>query len=116
MIIRADAPAKILYEGLTVTDYTGSSGLGSSVAIVEVPPGARHPRAWSKRSDKFYLVIDGHVRFSLGDVDYELGPRDFCHVRRGERFAYENPAPSPATLVLVHTPSFELDAEVLEGS
>jgi mannose-6-phosphate isomerase-like protein (cupin superfamily) len=115
MIIRADTLARILYEGLTITDYTGSSGLGSSVAIVEVPAGARHPRAWSKRSDKYYLVLEGRIRFSLGGVEHDLAPRDFCLVRRGERFAYENPAPSPATLLLVHTPSFELDAEVLEG-
>ena len=115
MIIRAETLAKILYEGLTITDYTGSAGLVSSVATVEVPSGARHPRAWSRRSDKFYLVLEGRIRFSLGGVDHDLGPRDFCFVRRGERFAYENPAPSPATLLLVHTPSFELDAEVLEG-
>jgi mannose-6-phosphate isomerase-like protein (cupin superfamily) len=116
MIIRADALAKIVYEGLAITDYTGGAGLRSSVAIIEVPSGTCHPRAWSRRSDKFYLVLDGHIRFTLGEADHDLGPRDFCFVRQGERFAYENQAPFPATLVLVHTPSFELDAEVIEGS
>jgi hypothetical protein len=40
---------------------------------------------------------------------------DFCVVRRGQHLSYSNGSPEPATLVLVHTPSFELREEVFVG-
>ena len=55
-----------------------------------------------------------HVRFSVGREDYDLMPGDFCLVRQGERFSYVNLSSESATLLLVHTPSFDLGAEVME--
>jgi hypothetical protein len=40
---------------------------------------------------------------------------DFCFVKRGQRFSYSNQSSDLATLVLVHTPSFDLSEEVLIG-
>ena len=82
--------------------------------VIEVPPGATHARSWSRRSDKYYLVTRGAISFSLDDQRFELAAGDFCLVRQGQRFDYRNQAGELATLVLVHTPSFELDAEVFE--
>lgn len=41
---------------------------------------------------------------------------DFCLVKRGRRFSYSNESSEVATLVLVHTPSFDLREEVFVGS
>ena len=102
------------FDGLAIFDYTAGLEVGSSLAVIEVPPGATHARAWSRRSDKYYLVTRGAISFSLDDERFGLAAGDFCLVRQGQRFDYRNEANEPATLVLVHTPSFELDAEVFE--
>jgi hypothetical protein len=40
------------WNGLVISDHTAALELSSSVATIDVPPGARHPRAWSDRSEK----------------------------------------------------------------
>ena len=100
--------------GLAISDRTPALGLSSSVATIDVPPGARHPRAWSDRSDKYYVVMEGRVRFEVGGESSDLGPADVCIVSRGEIFEYANRTPRPARLALVHTPPFDPEAEHLE--
>ena len=112
MRVRHDTIEPIEFGGLQIFDYTAESSLGSSLAMIEVPPGASHDEAWSRRSDKYYLVVTGEIQFSLAGETFPLGPRDFCFVERGRRFAYRNDGSSPATLVLVHTPGFDLESEV----
>ena len=115
MIGRRRALQPIDFGGLSIFDYTGDAKLGSSLAVIEVPPGASHVEAWSRRSDKYYLVIAGQLEFSLQGEEFSLGQADFCFVQQGKRFAYANRGTSPAQLVLVHTPSFELESEVFEA-
>jgi mannose-6-phosphate isomerase-like protein (cupin superfamily) len=100
------------FGGLRIFDYTAGHNLSSSLAVIDVPSGVHHPEAWSKRSDKYYLVISGAILFVLEGVQTELRAGDVCVVPRGSRFSYSNPSTTPARLVLVHTPSFELDSEV----
>ena len=98
---------------LHIYDYTAGQDTRSSLAVITVPPDARHPVAYSKRSDKYYYVVSGEVQFTLdGDVQ-RLAPGDFCLVRQGQRFSYENGTSEDAALLLVHTPSFDPDSEVL---
>jgi mannose-6-phosphate isomerase-like protein (cupin superfamily) len=113
VIVRRDSLAPIDFGGLGIYDYTAQQDLGSSLAVIEVPPAARHAEAYSRRSDKYYLVTQGHVRFVLEGEAFDLGPGDFCHVRRGQRFSYSNERPAAAELVLVHTPGFRLEQEVM---
>jgi mannose-6-phosphate isomerase-like protein (cupin superfamily) len=112
MLVRQRTLEPIDFGGLRIFDYTAEAELGSSLALIEVPPRAVHDEAWSRRSDKYYLVVSGEIRFSLQGEEFPLGPRDFCFVAQGKRFAYRNEGSSPATLVLVHTPGFDLDSEV----
>ena|SRR6185436_3266478 len=114
MIVRKAEVPPIHFGQLVIHDYTQGDESSSSLATIHVPPGADHPRAWSTRSDKYYYVLGGHVRFSLGREDYDLMPGDFCFVRQGERFSYVNLSSESATLLLVHTPRFDLNAEVME--
>ena len=116
MIVRRGSMSPIDFNGLRILDYTaGYDDVESSVAVIEVPPSARHAEAWSKRSDKYYLIVSGEVRFVLDGVPSDLAAGDFCFVRHGRRFSYSNDRAEPATLFLVHTPSFRMDDEVFVG-
>lgn len=113
MIVRRDALQAIDFVGLKIFDYSAEAGLSCSLATIEVPVGGVHPEAFSRRSDKYYLVLTGEVELSLEGKSVQLGPGDFCFVEQGKRFAYKNEGSEPARLVLVHSPSFELDSEVM---
>jgi mannose-6-phosphate isomerase-like protein (cupin superfamily) len=112
MFVTGESLTPIDFGGLRILDYTAGHDGSASLATIDVPPGAHHAEAWSRRSDKYYLVIAGAVRFVLDGVETELATGDFCLVPRGSRFRYSNGATAPARLVLVHTPSFDLDSEV----
>jgi mannose-6-phosphate isomerase-like protein (cupin superfamily) len=116
MRVSRSTMAPLDFEGLKIFDYTAGETLGSSVAAIEVAPGVRHAEAWSRRSDKYYLVTSGEIDFVLDGEPYPLRAGDFCFVRRGRRFSYANSSRELATLVLVHTPSFDLREEVFVGS
>lgn len=115
MIVRKASLQPIDFDGLQITDYTGQYGLTSSLAAIEVPPGTSHPKAWSKRSDKYYLVADGEVQFDVDGRIEILTKGDFCYVKQGTPFAYRNISSDSATLVLAHTPPFDLSSEVFVG-
>jgi len=103
------------FDGLRIFDYTAGQALSSSIAVIEVPPGARHAEAWSRRSDKYYLVVSGALEFVLDGERSTLHAGDFCFVKQGRRFSYANEGATAATAVLVHTPGFDLRDEVFVG-
>jgi mannose-6-phosphate isomerase-like protein (cupin superfamily) len=107
--------APLEFDGLRIFDYTAGQSLSSSIATIEVPPGVRHAEAWSRRSDKYYLVSSGEIELVLDGEHHVLEAGDFCFVKQGRRFSYENKSHTLATLVLVHTPSFDLRDEVFVG-
>ena len=115
MLVRQGTLQPIDFNGLQIHDYTADANLDSSMALIDVPAGVDHAEAYSRRSDKYYLVVSGEIFFLLEGEGFLLGPKDFCFVKRGKRFAYRNEGPSPATIVLVHTPSFDLESEVFVG-
>jgi mannose-6-phosphate isomerase-like protein (cupin superfamily) len=100
------------FEGLQIVDFTDGRETSSSVALIDVPPGARHAEAFSRRSDKYYVVASGVLHFEVEGIEFNATAGDFVLVRQGERFRYRNDRREAATLVLVHTPSFDLAAEV----
>ncbi len=118
MIVSRDELSPIDFEGLEIYDYTSKANpeLGSSFAVIEVPPKKSHRAAVSHRSDKYYFVVHGQLDFVLDDQPIALRAGDLCVVRQGRRFAYSNSSDTPAQLVLVHTPSFQMESEeFLEG-
>lgn len=114
MIIREDGAPPFDFGGLEIRDYTAGQDTSSSFAVISVPSGTVHQASWSRRSDKYYYVIEGHVEFEVSGETHALDGGDFCLVRQGERFSYRNVSDSPARICLVHTPSFDLDSEVFE--
>ena len=100
--------------GLEIRDYTAGLEGSSSMAEIKVPTGARHERAWSKRSDKYYYVVEGRLSFIVDNQVLDLSTGDVCIIQQGARFSYENQTEETAKLLIVHTPSFELAEDVFE--
>ena len=112
MFVPGKSLKPIDFNGLRIFDYTAGHDVSSSLAVIDVSAGGQHAEAWSKRSDKYYLVIAGAIRFVLDGVATELVTGDFCLVPQGSRFSYSNASTTLARLVLVHTPNFSLAEEV----
>ena len=112
MVIKHDSVESFDFDGLEIFDYTANKDTGSSLAVVRIPPGGRHREAWSKRSDKYYYVLAGKVRFVVDESRCDLETGDFCLVSRGQRFSYENETDETSSLLLVHSPSLDLEAEI----
>ncbi len=102
------------FYGLEIRDYTAGREGSSSIAEITVPAGARHERAWSKRSDKYYYVIEGRISFIVDNQVLNISSGDVCIIHQGTRFSYENQTGEAAKLLVVHTPSFELPEEIFE--
>lgn len=101
------------YYGLWIVDYTSEIKVSSSVAEITIDPGTNHPKAYSKRSDKYYYVVSGNLEFIIENDSFYLAPGDMCIILKGQKFSYRNTAGQPAKVVLIHTPQFDLQSEVL---
>ena len=111
MIIRKDSLKPIDFFGLKIYDFTAGFESKSSFAVVQVPPNSKHKEAWSTCSDKFYYVINGEIQFMLENKEFTLSKDDFLFVLKGQHFSYKNVQKSDATLILIHTPSFDINSE-----
>ena len=116
MIIRQESVPVLDFDGLQILDYTADLASNSSLAHILVPPDVRHTLSWSARSCKYYYVLSGALHFWLDQEQTVLKTGDVCIVPIGTRFRYENRSDTPVELLLIHTPSFQLDAEVFEDS
>ena len=114
MMIKGESVTPFNFEGLEIRDYTDDPNLSSSVAEITVPVGVRHRRAWSNRSDKYYLGLEGRLSFTVAGRAFELESGDLCIIHRGDHFSFENRSDEVARVLLVHTPSFELSQEIFE--
>ncbi len=114
MIIRKEEINAIDFNGMSIFDYTSKCKEKSSFAVINVPPKISHPLSWSKRSDKYYYVINGKIDITINDDNYILNKGDFCFIKKGDKFIYKNNFNEAASLILVHTPNFELNEEVFE--
>lgn len=114
MRIQRESVTPFDFEGLEIRDYTDGRECSSSVAEITIPAGVRHRRAWSKRSEKYYVGLQGRLSFTIDDRVFELEGGDLCIIHQGERFSYENRTDEVARVLLLHTPSFDLTQEVFE--
>ena len=113
MIVRRAEVIPFDFYGLEIRDYTARCEGSSSVAEICVPGGASHPEAWSKRSDKYYYLISGQINFQIDGDQMTLNAGDLCVIKRGQHFSYNNNSLKPAKMILVHTPSFDIESEVI---
>jgi mannose-6-phosphate isomerase-like protein (cupin superfamily) len=114
MILKSETIQPFDFDGLTICDFTAGLNTSSSLARIHVSPGGRHRRAWSKECDKYYYVISGQLQFTLDSIEHVLREGDVCIIPQGHQFSYVNTTSMPVELLLIHTPRFNLDAEVFE--
>ena len=114
MIIKRDSLKPIDFSGLKIYDYTEGMNQSSSFAVIHVLPNQTHAKSWSTRSDKFYYVINGQIQFFLDGKDFILSEGHLCVVLKGQQFAYKNMNKITAILILIHTPSFDINFEKFE--
>ena len=114
MFLKREAINPIEFDSLEIIDYTAGQDRSSSFAEITVPVGVSHKVSWSHRSDKYYYVVKGSVRFTVNEASASLSAGDVCIVPKGERFSYTNAGSSEAMLILVHTPNFQLECEEFE--
>ena len=114
MFIKQKEIKPIEFDQLKIIDYTAGLNVSSSFAEITVPPGISHKISWSKRSDKYYYVVQGTVIFTVGEAQKKLSSGDVCIIPRGVRFSYTNEGLNDVKLILVHTPDFKLEFEVFE--
>lgn len=67
------------------------------------------------RSDKYYIVSSGEIRFVLDGEPRTMEAGDFCFVKKGRRFSYANESSQLSILILVHTPGIDVREEVFVG-
>lgn len=114
MIVKAETVQPFDFDGLSIRDFTAELDSSSSLAHIRVLPHAHHRRAWSRECDKYYYVISGQLEFILDSTEHELKVGDVCVVPRGHKFSYANTTEMSVELLLMHTPKFNLDAEVFD--
>jgi len=114
MIVRKGQASKIDFDGLNILDYTSGINELSSFATIEVPQNVKHKVSWSKKSDKYYYVMKGEIKFTIDAETIVLEQGDFCIIKKGSKFCYQNESDRVAILILVHTPDFDLNEEVFE--
>jgi len=113
--IRRSDVVPFAFGDLQIWDYKPGYESSASVALVQVKPAASHGRTRSTRSDKYYYVLGGLVEFEVGEIIYWLAQGDLLIIPKGQWFDYRNGGPEPATVLLIHTPTFKLDAEEFAG-
>ncbi|MBH8572015.1 cupin domain-containing protein [Nostocaceae cyanobacterium CENA369] len=114
MILKSETLAPFNFEGLSILDFTAGLNTSSSVARISVLPNTYHRQAWSKRSDKYYYVLSGQLNFILDEQENILKAGDLCIVAQGQKFSYVNRTNQPVEILLIHTPDFDINAEVFE--
>lgn len=100
-----------LFGDIQILDYKTQPETEASLALVQIKPGTCCPRTRSTRSDKHYYVLNGLVEFQIRETSYWLIQGDLLVIPKGEWFEYTNSGAEAATLILVHTPPFDLQAE-----
>jgi quercetin dioxygenase-like cupin family protein len=85
---------------------TGQESGGAYFAMEAlVPPGGGPPPHVHTREDETFYVLEGRIRFRLGDATVDAGPGDFVSVPRGEVHCFHNASDTTARLVLTFTPA-----------
>ena len=110
-MIKKDSLKPIDFSGLKIYDFTEGLELSSSFALIQIPPNSQHLESWSTRSDKYYYIINGEIQFILEEKEFKLSKGDFCIVEKGRHFSYKNIQKNIANLILIHTPSFNINFE-----
>jgi len=102
---QAQAPIKI--GGLEIRYLVDGTVSGTATGMFEltVAPGARVPPAHSHSgNEEIVYVLEGKLRYSVGEETRDLGPGDRMHTPRGVAHAFSNPHGETAKALIMLTP------------
>ena len=81
------------------------SGAGFGMFELTVPPGAPVPPPHAHRdNEELVYVLEGRLRYSVGDETRDLMPGDHMYTPRGAVHAFSNPHDQPARALITLTP------------
>ena len=81
------------------------SSTATGMFELTVGPGTRVPPAHSHSgNEEIVYVLEGKLRYSVGDETRDLGPGDRMHTPRGVIHAFSNPHEAPAKALIMLTP------------
>jgi quercetin dioxygenase-like cupin family protein len=106
---------------LTFKVRAGETG-GRMTALENViPPGEGPPLHRHAREDETWQVLDGELRFRLGDEIHSAPAGTFVFVPRGVPHCFQNVGDGPARILVIFTPAgmeefFERMAELPEDA
>ena len=102
---QAQAPIRI--GGLEIRYLVDGTVNGTATGMFEltVAPGARVPPAHSHSgNEEIVYVLEGKLRYSVGDETRDLAPGDRMHTPRGVVHAFSNPHEATARALIMLTP------------
>jgi quercetin dioxygenase-like cupin family protein len=79
---------------------------GGTFALVEqiVPPGGGSPFHIHRNEDEAFYLLEGEIRFFIGDQSWVLGPGGFAFLPRGIAHGFRTEGDAPSHSLLLATP------------
>jgi quercetin dioxygenase-like cupin family protein len=105
--MQPQAIAPIRIGGLEIRYLLDGTVSGTATGMFEltVGPGARVPPAHSHSgNEEIVYVLEGKLRYSVGEETRDLGPGDRMHTSRGVVHAFSNPHEATAKALIMLTP------------
>ena len=98
------------WRGLAVRDLTPpGSGWQASFIEIDVPAGAIHPLARSRKCETFYYCDSGELEFEVNEQHFQVTPGDLVEIKANEWYGYRGGS-EPARLLSFNVPPFDASA------
>jgi len=102
---QAQAPIRI--GGLEIRYLVDGTVSKTATGMFEltIEPGSRVPPAHShSANEEIIYVLEGKVRYTVGEETRDLGPGERMHTPRGVTHAFSNPHDKPVRALIMLTP------------
>jgi len=92
--------------GLILRFLTRSREGGPDYSLVEalVSPGGGPPLNRHPADDEGFYVLDGRMRFTIGERSFEAGPGSFVQIPVGEVHTFTNVGTTAARMLILNVP------------
>jgi quercetin dioxygenase-like cupin family protein len=107
MLMQPQTQDPIRIGGLEIRYLVDGTVSNTATGMFEltVGPGARVPPAHSHSgNEEIVYVLEGKLRYSVGEETRDLNPGDRMHTPRGVVHAFSNPHEAPAKALIMLTP------------
>ena len=98
-------PEAITFEHLAIDILAGRGRDPFTVMRMTVPPDAGVPSHQSPDEDKLFVVIEGSLRFHVGDEFFDVGAGEQIAVGKGDTHGFVNVTRMPARHLIITSPA-----------